>query len=339
MNRPPKKWWYDTVKKLRALPGISDPAKAAGWLWYHHLPPKRKIIELSKKDLQKELLKYYTGLGHTPACKQYEENTTGGTMKKKHKTKKTRKAKTRTLTAAQKKALKQGRKILKYLRTGRKISPAKEPLIIREGTFMKGKKKKSAKKSFTAGGFEGKKKYHKRPRARLHGELGGFDAVGLGSDIIGLIAGAIAGSALAKFIPIKNVYLKALVPIGLGAIAISIPQLSRIRIAQRAGLGALAIGGYAMTKTAFPKLPLMAGVEDAEGVARAIDGLPEEEKALLGIMPDAAPNAAPDEPRQIAQQPGEMLGDISMIDGIPGEMLGEMGETVLIGGGEESDFD
>ena len=57
MNRPPKKWWYSTVKKLRGLKNISSPEKAAGWLWYHHLTPKKKISLLSKKDLQRELEK------------------------------------------------------------------------------------------------------------------------------------------------------------------------------------------------------------------------------------------------------------------------------------------
>jgi len=288
MNKPPKKWWYSTVAKLKKLPRISDPAKAAGWLWYHHLTPEKKIAALTKKDLRRELLKYYTGIGHGSTCEEKAETTYGSRMKKKHRKKK-------HLTQKQLKSLRQGRKILKHLRTGRKVAEDKEPIIIKEGRLMAGKGKKGKRVKHTIygdpSGFEGKKSGKKRgKRGRyMHGAGGKFNIMETGADLIGLIGGAVIGSAAGKFTPIKNNIVKSLVPFSLGIIGIAVPLLSKMRFVNRLALGSLTIGGISLLRIVWPDAPLLAG-ETAETVAAAIDNLDDEQRAIMGLLP--APETA-----------------------------------------------
>lgn len=295
MNRPPRKWWYDTVKKLKKIPRISDPAKVTGWLWYHHLTPEMKIKQLTKKDLQRELAKYYTGLkGHNAICRAYEEQTEkeketespsfgkGSRMKKRpHKKKK--------LTAKQKHALKQGRKILKHLRTGRKVSEDKEPIIIKEGSLMSGKKRGKKGKRHSGEpegmGMEGRKKGKREKRGRyLHGAADGFKPLDLATDGIALLTGALIGGFTGNLIPIKNSYVKALAPLGLGVVTVSIPQLSKVRFMNRAALGSITVALVSMLRNLWPKAPLLSG-ETAETVAAAIDNLDDEQRAVMGLIP------------------------------------------------------
>jgi hypothetical protein len=288
MNKPPKKWWYSTVAKLKKLPHITDPAKAAGWLWYHHLTPEKKIAALTKKDLRRELLKYYTGIGHGSSCEEKAETTYGGKAmkKKRHKKKK--------LTQKQLKSLRQGRKILKHLRTGRKIAEDREPIIIKEGRLMAGKRKKGKKVKHTIygnpSGFEGKRGKKRGSRGRyMHGASEKFNIIETGADVIGLIGGAVIGSAAGKFTPIKNNIAKSLVPFSLGIIGIAVPLLSKMRFVNRLALGSLTIGGMSLLRIVWPAAPLLAG-ETAETVAAAIDNLDDEQRAIMGLLP--APETA-----------------------------------------------
>jgi hypothetical protein len=323
MNKPPKKWWYSTVDRLKKISTITNPPAAAGWLWYHHLTPAQKIKALPKKDLQREMLKYYTSL---------KGNCTKdtGTMGKKH---------SRRLSAAQKKSLAKGRKVLYSLRKGRKISEPKEPILIREGV-MSGKKRKSKKMH---GEFIGKKH---RPTVRhvisgkhLHGASSGFDPAGLGLDLAGILSGAIGLSFVASLVPLKNAKIKTLIPLLAGIIGLSMPKIARNRFLNRASLGALSIGGYTLMKNLVPQIPLMGAADTAEGIGYAIDNLSPDEKAILGIAPaqlDYAGEAGEggEAREEMSSGPGEMLGETTMLEGIPGEMLGDY-ETV----GAESDFE
>ena len=234
------------------------------------------------------------------------------------------------LSAKQKKSLSKGRKVLKYLRTGRAISEAREPILIKEGGFLmegKGKKKKSGKKYHGfEGGFEGKKKAKKTSHKKshyLHGAGADFDLLGLGVDIAGLLAGAIGLSFVASLIPIKNPKIKTAIPIGAGILGLSLPIIAKNRFLNRISLGALSIGGYSLTKQLAPKLPLMGGVETAEGIGAAIENLPPEEKAILGILPLPQIEYTGQDGEAGASAPGEMLGETTLIEGMPGEMLGE----------------
>ena len=282
------------------------------------------------------MLKYYNPIsGHyaIPACQNKDADGAAGQAGKMKKKSKKNQPKKHRLTVKQKKALKAGRKVLKHLRTGREVAPALEPVIIKEGSFMaKGKKGKHVKHVVYGdpSGLGGKKKYHKKHKY-LHGEMGGFDPAMTLADIFGLLLGAITGSAVAGLMPIKNIYLKSFIPLVLGTTAVSIRQVARNRFAQRMGLGALSIGGYSIIKHLIPQLPLLTGADDAEGVARAIEGLPEEERALLGFSPEQpVDTSGGDEYGEggtdiDGNAPGEMLGDVSMIGAnAPGEMLGDV---------------
>lgn len=258
------------------------------------------------------------------------------------------------LSAAQKKALAKGRKVLSYLRTGRAASEALEPILIKEGRFMAAKKKHHGKGK-KVHGFEGthsKKKVSHRVSHVLHGAGAGFDAGGIAVDLAGLLAGAIGLSFVAGMLPVKNPKLKTLVPLGLGILGLSMPKLAKNRFINRAALGGLAIGGYSLTKQLAPALPLMGATDTAEGIGYAIQQLPAEEQAILGLLPDysgADEYSGEDysgETQYSGNLPGEMLGSneagemlgaTEMIEGVPGEMLGAETTEMLLGA--ESDFE
>jgi hypothetical protein len=282
-------------------------------------------------------------LGHGPGCKNPPE-----TMGKHYKGPSKKK-----LSEKQKKALAKGRKVLSYLRTGRAASEALEPILIKEGRYMaaktKHRRKSSSKKMH---GFEGTHKRKKRVSHKvshvLHGAGKGFDAGGIAVDIAGLLAGAIGLSFVAGMIPVKNPKLKTLIPLGLGILGLSMPKLAKNRFINRAALGGLAIGGYSLTKQLAPGLPLMGATDTAEGIGYAIQQLPAEEQAILGLLPDYSGGEyygedqneySGNQPGEMlgASEAGEMLGATEMIEGIPGEMLG-METTEMISGGE-SDFE
>ena len=267
-------------------------------------------------------------LSHGPGCNKPAE-TLG-----KHYTKRSGKR----LSPKQKKALAKGRKVLTYLRSGRAASAELEPLLIKEGSFMAAKKK-SKKHSGKHYGFEGakhhaKKKtvHHKVSHVLSGAGKGGFDAGGMAVDLAGLIAGAIGLSLVSGFIPVKNPKMKSLIPIALGIVGLSMPKLSKNRFINRAALGGLAIGGYSLTKQLAPGLPLMGATDTAEGIGNAIQALPPEEQAILGLLPDYSETAGDD--TEIAGAPGEMLGEsdelegVTMLEGMPGEMLGEPGDML-----------
>lgn len=306
-----------------------------------------------KKTLQRRRGKYYNkskATGHFPGCTK--AGTAGAPAMKKTK---------KRLSARQRAALAKGRKVLKGLRKGRKISEPKEPIVLKKGEIvMDGRKSKKSRRKTAKryhGGEFGRKKYHggefgrrkrrSRKAGRFLGEFGGgFDLAGIGTDAAGIVAGAVGASFVTRLIPIKQTLLQALVPIALGGFVVSNPKWSKQRLINRIGLGALAVGGLAITKALAPKLPLLSGADTAEGVGIAIDNLPAEEKAILGLLPDYSGEAGTDyqgtdyqgaEPGEmLGNQPGEMLGTdyqgTEYTGGAePGEMLGEDFEAVTSG--------
>jgi hypothetical protein len=50
-RRPPKEWWYKTVRRLKKIRGIKSPERLAGWIWHHHMKPstKRAILKATEK--------------------------------------------------------------------------------------------------------------------------------------------------------------------------------------------------------------------------------------------------------------------------------------------------
>jgi len=283
---------------------------------------KHKKINLLKKRL-----------GHTPGC--ITETALGKHYKgrsKKH------------LSEKQKKSLAKGRKLLSYLRTGRIAAEPLEPILIKEGRFMAAKKKSSRKYGFEGTHSRKRKKHH--ASYALHGASSGFDAAGFGIDLAGLLAGAIGLSFVAGMIPIKNAKLKTLIPLGLGILGLSMPKLAKNRFINRAALGGLAIGGYSLTKQLAPGLPLMGATDTAEGIGYAIQQLPAEEQAILGLLPDYTtqtpqPEYAGNQPGDMlgSTEAGEMLGATEMIEGLPGEMLGNEATEMIMGRGNDEDFE
>jgi hypothetical protein len=270
------------------------------------------------------------------------------------------------ITEKQKKALSKGRKVLKFLRTGRKVSEPKEPLLIKEGFLMASKKKRkmtakqkaalargrkraAAKRKHALTGYAGGKPAHRKKKAHVSHVVTyrgdpGPDFLGVGVDIAGLLAGAIGLSLVASIIPIKNPKFKSLIPIVAGIAGMMFPAVADNRFGSRAALGSIAIGGYSLTKQLVPKMPLMGAADTAEGIGQAIENLPPEEKAILGLLPDDSQPQAPfdgdpdnqETTEYLGSEPGEMLGNEpgEMLGSEPGEMLG-ITETI----GENEDFD
>lgn len=293
-----------------------------------------------------------------------------------------RKSKKR-LSEAQKKALAKGRKVLNYIRTGRRVSEPKEPLLIKEGFLMAKKKRKLSAKQKAALARGRKKAHQKRKHHATNGMAGGGatrhhkkhatvrhmvvyrggdpgpDIAGLGIDVAGLFAGAIGLSLIASIIPVKNSKIKALIPVAAGITGLFFPQVAENRFGSRAALGALTIGGYSLLKQFAPKIPLMGATDTAEGIGAAIEALPDEEKAILGILPEQMDNSdleGTDDP-DADQDVSDVMGATEMIEGVPGEMLGSypgemlgsepgemLGDTEMIGatetiGDDASDFE
>jgi hypothetical protein len=246
------------------------------------------------------------------------------------------------LSEKQKKSLAAGRKVLKHLRTGRSVSEPKEPILIKEGYFMAAKKRGRKKGSRKIHGFEGTKQIAftgKRRRAKhhkskyLHGATDGFNAANIALDLAGLLAGAIGISFVSSFIPVKSAKMKTLIPLIAGIAGLSLKNISKNRFMNRAALGMVTVGGYSLTKQFLPQIPLMGSTDTAEGIGDAINNLPPEEKAILGILPAQQIEDRRD-PEELSSLPGEMLGETSFIEGMPGEMLGEYDPI-----GADSDFE
>jgi Flp pilus assembly protein TadD len=47
-RRPPKKWFYHCVERVKEeAPEVTDPEALCAWVWYHHAKPttKKKILK------------------------------------------------------------------------------------------------------------------------------------------------------------------------------------------------------------------------------------------------------------------------------------------------------
>lgn len=153
--------------------------------------------------------------------------------------------------------------------------------------------KRKSRKAKKMHGFEGKarrsRRYHglaggkKHRRARRYHGAPKMDIMGFATDIISVGAGAVGASFIAQKVPVANAKIKALIPIALG-LGIGLTKFGRNRMAKSAAGGMIAVGTLSLVKQFFPTVPLLSGADDAETVAGAIDALPEEEKALLGMV-------------------------------------------------------
>lgn len=213
------------------------------------------------------------------------------------------KKKKRTISAKQRAALARGRAMIhgrskarkkKATKTIRYVAPEKlEPIIIKGGSMAKRKRRKATKihgmiagksrrrRSRRMHGLEGRKSRRVR---RYHGGGGSkLNIVALGTEIVGVGVGAVAGSFIAGKIPVPNPKLKAFIPIALG-VGLGMTKFGRSPMIKSALAGSIAVGTLALVKSFFPTLPMLTGADDAESVMGAIDNLPDEERALLGMV-------------------------------------------------------
>lgn len=65
--RPPKKWFYRTVRELSRAGKVSDPYRVAGWIWFHQMSDQRKreILQEEKQNPAKAGRSPSTGKGST----------------------------------------------------------------------------------------------------------------------------------------------------------------------------------------------------------------------------------------------------------------------------------
>ncbi len=146
------------------------------------------------------------------------------------------------------------------------------------------------------GGFEGGRKRRsrrsRRSRARLYGfSMKSINPVGIATQIAGVGAGAVAGSFAAKYVPIANPKIKALIPILLGIVLPMLPKVGRMKIMADIATGSIAIGTISLVRQFLPSVPLLAGAESAESVVAAMNQLPDEQKAILGIQDETLTGA------------------------------------------------
>jgi hypothetical protein len=184
----------------------------------------------------------------------------------------------------------------KRRRSVRRVRENLEPIIIKEGSMGRRKRRKSRKVSGVAGRRSRRSRrtyrgeFGRRRRSRRYSGgrgLGGFNPVKTVMEVAGIGAGAVGGSFVAKFVPIADVRIKALVPIALGVL-LPMLKFGKNALMQNVATGSLAVGTIALIKALVPQVPMLAGANSAEEVIDAIDSLPEEQQALLGVTIETA---------------------------------------------------
>lgn len=170
----------------------------------------------------------------------------------------------------------------------RRVRENLEPIIIKEGS-MAGRKSRKSRKSSRKVSRRSRRAYRgefgrrkRRSGRRFHGAIGGFKPLETVMEVAGIGAGAVGASFVAKLVPVADMRIKALVPIALGVI-LPMLKFGKSAIMRNVATGSLAIGTIALIKAFAPQIPLLSGAQSAEEVIKAIEGMPEEEQALLGV--------------------------------------------------------
>lgn len=147
-------------------------------------------------------------------------------------------------------------------------------------------RKASVRRSRRHYGFEGKARRTRRSRRSVRrfsgARIGGVNVMGIGTDVVGMAGGAVAGSAVAKFVPIADPRIKALIPLLLG-IVLSSMKFAKSRIMQAVATGSTAVGVISLVRQFLPNVPMLAGAASAEDIIASVNQLPPEEKAMLGF--------------------------------------------------------
>lgn len=170
----------------------------------------------------------------------------------------------------------------------KRITTAQEPLIFTKGKSMARKRRahkrrspsRKAHRKVTVYGRRVRRVSRRRVR-RYHGGMGKLRPVAILTEVAGLAGGAIAGSFLAKVVPIANTKVKAIIPILVGVV-LGQMKFGRSGIGKDVASGMVTIGALSLARQFVPQIPVFAGVESAQELLTSIQGLPAEEQAMLG---------------------------------------------------------
>ena len=286
-RRPPKKWFYESVRAVKKYnPDVDDPAALVAWVWYHHARPGTKNRILQKEEISR-YVKHYKKEGVNTMAKRRKKKWTASA----------RKAFARRMKAARAAKHSPKRKITrrKVKRAARVVRRAVSKLRRITRTLTKGKsmarRRKHARRGFRRirgfegfsgfDGFEGRKRRRHRSRRaqiiikgrrrhRRRGLLMGGTAGTLVQRIGGNamntavgVAGAVGGAYLSNMIPVADNRIKA----GLAALAgITLASSVRMPALRHAGIGLAIMGGLSLVRQMAPTLPLLTG-EGCGGLA------------------------------------------------------------------------
>ena len=184
---------------------------------------------------------------------------------------------------------KKKRKAKKRKSAHKRITTAQQPIIFTKGVnTMARKRRKSRKavkhtrKAVRTYGRKVSRKARRRVTRRYHGlSVGKLKPIAILTEVAGIGAGAIAGSFLAKVVPIANTKVKALIPI-LAGVVIGHMKFGRSGIGKDIATGSIAVGALSLARQFVPQIPVFAGAESASEILQSIRALPAEEQAMLG---------------------------------------------------------
>lgn len=170
---------------------------------------------------------------------------------------KTVKAKTVSIIISKPKRAKTAKKKIRNVK-----AISHEPIIIKEGVSMKGKKvsRKRTRKHY---GFEGmagsrKRRTHKARRRHYMGANPTSAAMDNLKNALIVGTGAVVGSMIGRLVPVSDTRIKAGVPLALGII---LPMVAKNKLIQSLALGLTTIGVVSMVKTFAPNIALL-GVDE-----------------------------------------------------------------------------
>lgn len=236
MRRPPKKWFYHSIRAVKKYNrSIKNPEALVAWIWYHHTKPATKREILKKAEIAEYL-------------KAYNKSN----MKKAPK----RKAKRRVKVAVIRKHTKANHKKKRIHIKAKKVrvsGMARKKRHHKRLHGLEGRRSMSRRQVIIMGG-----RRHRRHSRR--GLLMGGDGImqRMGNNALNVaagVAGGVGGAFVSNLIP-APAKIKALLPV-IGGIALA--SATRIPAIKFAGIGLSIIGGLSLVKQFMPGVPVLAG--------------------------------------------------------------------------------
>jgi hypothetical protein len=298
-KRPPKKWFYRTLRAMAKNPAVSDPARLTAWKWYHQLSPEKKRKILSEEEhknlsgtfskgvkrMRKRLKK---GSKAAKAFMRKLRSMRSGSKKHRSSRKRARRL-SGTSWIRRRHVSNVMTKLHKLRRTGKRIARKahikpffftgrkRSQIILSEGDFMrKSRKHRRSRKHY---GFEGRRRSYRRHsrRGRFLGGAGGGMRGATNMIMQGAIGavGAIGSAFVAGRVPVPA-QMKPAVPLALAILLVMFGR--RIPMSSALAFGAAMSGVLGFTKQFAPGLPTLAGVDSApqlDASSRLLLGAPQ----------------------------------------------------------------